>query len=133
MTTLHHLAVTAIDLPKSAEFYDAVLGEIGYSRGMTTDRLCTWHGPEPEILVYTAEGDDRSPHRHGRPGWQHAAFAVADRETVLAVHKAVTTGGWIVVHEPRDYPEYSDGYFAVFVEGPCGVRIEVAHIPSAAS
>ncbi len=129
MTTLHHLAVTALDLPESARFYDTVLRELGYTRGYTSDRLCTWHGPAPEILVYTAEADDRSPHTHGRPGWQHAAFAVEDRGTVLDVHKAVTDGGWTVVHEPREYPEYADGYFAVFVADPCGVRIEVLHTP----
>lgn len=128
--SLHHLAVTALDLKRSALFYDAVFGVLGYSRGLTDDELCTWHGPGPELLVYPAEGTDRTPHQHGRPGWQHAAFSVDDRETVLAVHKAVDSGGWTVVHEPQEYPHYSPGYFAVFVEDPSGIRFEVAHIPT---
>jgi catechol 2,3-dioxygenase-like lactoylglutathione lyase family enzyme len=132
-TTMHHLALTAVDLVESGSFYDAVLGELGYARSHTSDKLCVWHGPTPEILLYAAEGDDRSHHRHGRPGWQHAAFAVSDRQTVLAVHKAVEAGGWTTVHPPREYPDYSDGYFAVFVEDPAGLRIEVAHIPSPTS
>lgn len=50
---------------------------------------------------------------------------------MLAVHKAVLAGEWTVIHEPHEYPEYSEGYFAVFVEDPDGIRIEVAHIPVA--
>jgi predicted enzyme related to lactoylglutathione lyase len=48
---------------------------------------------------------------------------------VLAVHDAITAGIGQVVHAPREYPEYSEGYFAVFVEDPDGLRFEVAYIP----
>lgn len=129
MTTLHHLCMTTSQMPEATRFYDAVLGPLGYSRELSTDRLSTWHGQAPEILVWAVEGDNAAPHTFGRPGWHHAAFAAEDRDAVLAVHKAVVCGDWTVVREPREYPEYSDGYFAVFVEDPDGLRIEVAHIP----
>lgn len=129
MTTLHHLAMTTSQMDEAARFYDDVLGLLGYERGITSERLCTWHGKAPEILLYTAEGADMSPHTHGRPGWQHAAFQVEDQSVVLSVHDAVKAGNWRVVHEPREYPDYGKGYFAVFVEDPDGIRIEVAYIP----
>ncbi|WP_063128695.1 VOC family protein [Nocardia fusca] len=99
--TLHHLALTTADQAKAAPFYDAVFGILGYSRGYTSDRLCTWGGPGPELLLYIVEGDDAAPHTHGRPGWQHGAFSVDDRATVDAVHTAVLDGGWTVVHGGR--------------------------------
>jgi catechol 2,3-dioxygenase-like lactoylglutathione lyase family enzyme len=126
--TLHHLAITATELRKSAPFYDAILGTLGYHRHITLDTICTWIGPEPEILLYPVEGGDRTPHQHGRPGWQHAAFSTEDRDTVHAAYRAALDGGWTVVHPPTEY-DYSPGYFAVFVEDPDGVRLEIAHIP----
>lgn len=130
MPSFNHLALTTADQDKSAPFYDTVFGLLGYTRGITSDRLCTWGGPGPELLVYSVEGDDIAPHTHGRPGWQHGAFSVDDRATVDAVHTAVIEGGWTVVHEPREYPDYAVGYYATFVEDPDGIRWEVAHIPT---
>ncbi|USY17810.1 VOC family protein [Nocardiopsis exhalans] len=131
MTMLHHLALTTSRMAESRRFYDAVLLPLGYERGSCNDKLSTWHGPHPEILLFEVEGEDSSPHTLGRPGWHHASFSVTERESVLRVHEAVASSGWTVVHKPREYPEYSEGYFAVFVEDPDGIRIEVAHIPVA--
>ncbi|MFI7524503.1 VOC family protein [Nocardia salmonicida] len=130
MLTLDHLGITTADQAKSAPFYDAVLSLLGYSRGITSESLCTWTGPGPEILLWNAEGDDTSPHTHGRPGWQHGAFRVDDRALINAVHTTVLDGGWTVVHEPRTYPDYADDYYAVFIEDPDGIRWEIAHIPN---
>lgn len=132
MPSLHHLALSATDLAKSGPFYDAVLNLLGYRPGSTGDALRTWIGPDsaPEILLWAAEGDDRSRHTHGRPGWQHAAMHVDDRATVDAVHAAVLAGGWTVVHAPREYPGYADDYYAVFITDPDGIRWEIAHIPT---
>jgi catechol 2,3-dioxygenase-like lactoylglutathione lyase family enzyme len=30
---------------------------------------------------------------------------------------------------PRDFPEYSPGYYAVFFEDPDRLKLEVAHVP----
>jgi catechol 2,3-dioxygenase-like lactoylglutathione lyase family enzyme len=130
MLTLHHLAVSTADQAKTAPFYDAVLGRLGYARGYTSDELCTWVGPSPEILLYITEGDDTSPHTHGRPGWHHAALQTDTRDQVDAIHEALLSGGWDVVHAPKEYPDYSDGYYAVFANDPDGVRWEFAHIPT---
>jgi predicted lactoylglutathione lyase len=34
------------------------------------------------------------------------------------------------VFEPREYPEYAAGYYAVFVEDPDGSRWEFLHAPN---
>lgn len=129
---IHHIALSAADLTTGAAFYDTVFREIGYRRGHTSEDLCTWVGAEPEILLYAAAGSDAVRHRHGAPGLQHAAFEVSDRATVLAVHKAATDGGWTVIHPPKLY-DYSEGYFATFLEDNDGSRWEFAHIPTPTS
>ena len=130
---IHHLALTAVDVEKAARFYDAVFGDVlGYQRGHTSDRLITWTGPgpEPEILLYVVEGDDTAPHRHGRPGLQHIAFEVTSRDTVDAIHAAAVMGGGTVIHAPQEYPEYSPGYYATFLDDADGSRWEFTHIPA---
>jgi catechol 2,3-dioxygenase-like lactoylglutathione lyase family enzyme len=131
-STLHHLALTAADLTKTGEFYDEVLGAVGYTRSHTGETFCMWGGQHPEILLYAVEGEDSSPHRKGSPGLQHLALEVPDRATVDAVHEAAVAGGWDVVFPPQLYPGYAEGYYAVFVEDPDGSRWEVAHIPNPA-
>jgi catechol 2,3-dioxygenase-like lactoylglutathione lyase family enzyme len=129
MTTLHHLAITAADFDTGREWYNAFLGALGYQPGHVGDTVCTWGGQQPEILLYPAEGVDLSPHTHGRPGWQHAAMLVADRDTVEAAHNAAKDVNGTVVHPPQEY-DYMPGYYAVFVEDPFGVRWEVFHAPT---
>jgi hypothetical protein len=48
--------------------------------------------------------------------------------SVLLVQASITAI-WTVVHPPTEY-DYSEGYFAVFVEDPDGTRWEFAHIPT---
>lgn len=127
---LHHIALTAADLAKTAEFYDATLGPLGYRRTHNYESIVVWGGQEPEILLYPVEDEDTSPHRKGRRGLQHLALEVSDRETVERIHDAVVAGGWRVVFSPREYPDYADGYFAVFVEDPDGSRWEFLHTPT---
>ena len=126
---LHHVALSVADLTKSTEFYDAVLGPLGYRRTHTFESICVWGGQEPEVLLYPIEDLDTSPHRKGRAGLQHLAVEVTDRQTVEDVHNAVVTGGWTVVFPPREYPDYAPGYYAVFVEDPDGSRWEFVHCP----
>jgi hypothetical protein len=35
-----------------------------------------------------------------------------------------------MIHPPRDYPQYSPGYYAVFFEDPDGLYLEFAYTPS---
>ncbi|MFG2044544.1 VOC family protein [Dactylosporangium sp. NPDC048998] len=126
--TVHHVALSAADLSRSGAFYDVLLGELGYRREHTSDELLVWAGPGPEILVYPVEGDDATPHTHGRPGLQHLALRVDATAVVDAVDRAVGAAGGAIVHPPRRYPEYPfPGYYAVFCADPDGSRIEILY------
>ncbi|MFG2434643.1 VOC family protein [Streptomyces sp. NPDC048508] len=126
---LHHVALSAADLTKSTEFYDAVLSPLGYKRTHTFDSICVWGAQEPEVLLYPTEDSNTSPHRKGRAGLQHLAIEVIGRHIVDDVHNAIIAGGWTVVFPPREYPDYAPGYYAVFVEDPDGSRWEFLHCP----
>lgn len=114
----------------SRRFYDSVLEALGYSRSLTADGICAWTGAGTEILVYVCPPDQRAPeHRLGNPGWHHAAFATNRRDIVDRVHEVVAAGGYRVLNTPREYPQYSEGYYAVYFEDPDNLKLEVAFIP----
>ncbi|MFC4044484.1 VOC family protein [Dactylosporangium siamense] len=100
------------------------------SSGLTSPLV--YVGDGPDVLVYAEEGGDTNPHRHGRPGLQHIAFAVDSPGIVNAAHQAAVDAGGAVVHEPQIFP-YIPGYHAAFVEDPDGSRIEIVHIPACAA
>ena len=54
----------------------------------------------------------------------HLAFTAADVDTVHAFHAAATELGAETLHEPRHWPEYHPGYYAVFVRDPDGNNVE---------
>jgi predicted lactoylglutathione lyase len=60
----------------------------------------------------------------------HIAFGAANREAVGAFFKAAVARGAEVLHEPRVWPEYHDGYYGAFVRDPDGNNVEaVCHLP----
>ena len=134
MTNIHHLAFTASNIKISSTFYDAVLEPLGYKRHLTKDTICTWLGEMPEILLYASRPEGRqSTHETYAPGIHHISFQVKDRDTVNAVFEAVKKLRAHILDEPREYPNYSEGYFAVFFLDPDGVNLEVVHIPNPTS
>ena len=54
----------------------------------------------------------------------HVAFSASDRATVDTIHAAARELEAEVLHEPREWPEYHPGYYAVFVRDPDGNNIE---------
>ena len=79
---------------------------------------------EAELILFPAREPDAAPHRHGRVGWQHLAFAVGSRAEVDRLHAIALAAGWTAVRDPKLYPRFSERYYASFVEDDSGIRIE---------
>lgn len=62
----------------------------------------------------------------------HVAFTAPDWDAVDAVHEAAREAGAQVLHEPRVWPEYHEGYYGVFVRDLDGNNVEAVHHTSAA-
>lgn len=54
----------------------------------------------------------------------HVAFSVADASTVDAWFAEGVACGAKVLHEPRTWPEYHEGYYGTFVRDPDGNNVE---------
>ncbi|MFS0852922.1 VOC family protein [Microbacterium sp. 179-I 3D4 NHS] len=132
MTLLDHLGISVDDLERGRAQFHPVLTALGYRSGFEDDHSLSWNQDgETEIILYKAWEDDSGPHRHGRVGWQHLAFATGSRAEVDRLHEVALAAGWSAVRDPKEYPRYTDRYYASFVEDADGIRIEFMHNPPA--
>lgn len=122
---LDHLAVQVADVAAACEFYLSTLGPLGIREAMRYERadgvvvgLC---GPDgfPRFWLGPLDGD----------GFRetHIAFTAPDRSAVDSVYAAALSVGADVLHPPRVWPEYHDGYYGVFLRDLDGNNVEAVH------
>ena len=129
---VYHLHLNVRDASVSLPFYRAVLGHLGWAASYEARNVLAMTNGTTDFWFFEAAGKRRThaPHRKN-PGLNHVAFRVTSRADVdrfqsefLAARKiAALYGG------PREYPEYSPGYYAVFFEDPDRLKLEVVHVP----
>ncbi len=130
MATFDHLGLTVDDVPKASAQLNPVMEALGYVRAHDAVDLAFWQkSGEPEVLLYPAREEGTGPHRHGRVGWQHIAYAVDSREEVDRLHDIALAAGWSAVRDPKEYPRFAEHYYASFVEDDNGIRFEFMHNP----
>lgn len=129
MPIFDHLGITVHDLPRSTVQFDAVMQALGFTREDAVGSVSWWKDDETELILFPSREEGTGPHRHGRVGWQHLAFAVDSRAEVDRLHGIALGGGWKAVSEPKLYPRFNERYYASFVEDDSGIRIEFMHNP----
>ena len=118
-----HVQLVVRDLAASAEFYRAVLGELGIAV-TDTGAGCFF---ADELVVSALDSPTASGVLTGR---QHLAFQAKDRATVDAFYAAAMAAGGRDNGGPGLRPHYHPNYYAAFVFDPDGNNIEaVCHKP----
>lgn len=128
MALFDHIGISVRDLATSTAQFNPVMRLLACTREDAVGSV-SWYRGEEELILYPARDDHDAPHRTGRVGWQHLAFAVDSREDVDRLHHAAIAAGWTAVREPKPYPRFSDRYYASFVEDDNGVRLEFMFNP----
>ncbi len=123
---LGHLGLGVPDLARAKEYYDALVPLIGYEPFFATEDQFSYQPvdgkPGTRLFFYPAlESSDYTRHRSGL---QHLAFIVKTRAAVHAVHDWVVSRGDEVLHPPKEWPEYHEGYYATFWLDPHGFMLE---------
>lgn len=121
---IDHVSIRVRDLKKSAAFYEAALGAIGYKK---------LEGEFDGAVGFAVEGpDDKSGSvwlvQEGRddPLTQniHVAFGVPDVETVKKFYAVALAAGGRDNGAPAKCLEYGEQYYGGFVFDPDGNNIE---------
>ncbi|MDH6198265.1 catechol 2,3-dioxygenase-like lactoylglutathione lyase family enzyme [Mycobacterium frederiksbergense] len=118
---IDHFGINCSDFSKATEFYDTVLGVLGYTRQLDYG-VAIGYGREgrPAFWIGDASaGDAAGPNRE-----IHVAFQAADVDAVTAFYDAALALGAESLHAPRLWPEYHPGYFGAFVRDPEGNNVE---------
>ena len=128
---VHHIDLTVSDLGRSGRFYDAVLGFLGYRRGHRGETWIDWDMGAPHcassIAIRLARTD--RPHDRYSCGLHHLAWVGESRDDVDRLHKLLVGIGAAVLDPPADYPQYRQGYYALFFADPDGLKLEFVHTP----
>ena len=121
---IDHLVIRVKDFERSKAFYDIVLGCLGFKRKYTFGKTSGWSNGKTLFWIGEADAEGRRhPHRIGNIGFHHYAFELGSGPTSTS-----STGPGEarlnVVDPPADYPDYGEGYYAVFFLDPDGLKLE---------
>lgn len=121
---IDHVSIRVRDLKKSAAFYEATLGAIGYKRLIgdfgETAAFAIEHDEVGKGSVWISEYS----HKKGLTQNMHVAFAVPDIESVKRFYDAAMAAGGRDNGAPGLCPEYGSEYYGGFVFDPDGNNVE---------
>lgn len=118
-----HVSLQCDDLDASRRFYETLLGPLGITVVMEFGDVLALGGPDGAPKFWLGKQTTGGTQRE-----IHIAFTAPNRATVDTVHRTARELGAEVLHEPKEWPEYHPGYYAVFVRDPDGNNVEaVSH------
>lgn len=123
MSVISHITLGTNDKPRSARFYDSVLGVLGFERlPKPPEKPLAYEkdGAMPTIYLYTP--DDGRPATWGNG--THVAFVAASRAMVRAFHEAALGHGGTCEGPPGERPHYGPNYYAAYVRDPDGNKLQ---------
>ena len=125
---IDHLAIRVSDLERSKQFYDRLLGFMGFVREWEFGEVVGWNNWETMFWITQVdpEGMDH-PHRTGDIGYHHYAFELESAAQVDDLYAFLREEGVEIVDPPAAYPSYGEGYYAVFFLDPDGLKLEAMH------
>lgn len=136
--SINHIGIVVSDLPRALEFFAPMLRFLGYEVG----EIMHYPPAQTELVVnLNAENSiafniwqakpGLKDHRFAiyEPGLHHVAFNVATHAQIDEIAKLAPTWGGEILDGPGEFPFGLGGYYAVYVKGPDGLKLEFVHQP----
>ena len=127
--TLAHVDLVVGSLDRSLPFYRGLLGPLGFDQafeieGERGERVVYLDGQGTEFLIGLRERQVDTRHDRYAVGLHHLAVTAPSREVVDERAEWARANGAQIESEPREY-SYSEGYYAVFLHDPDGIKLEI--------
>jgi catechol 2,3-dioxygenase-like lactoylglutathione lyase family enzyme len=123
---IDHIGIGVPDLVEAQRYYDELMPILGLTQWFPTASDEFNYGPDgaagSQIFFYQALEPDQ--HSSRGTGLQHLAFMVSTRAIVREAHDWATSKDAVIVHAPREFPEYGE-HFATYFLDPHGFMLEV--------
>ncbi len=139
---LCHVEFAVLDYDVSIAFYDAMFGWLGYSSFSSLNMeyqsiyyMTRYVNPHSYIGIQPARTGGRLTHKDQAVGINHIALWARNKKEVDRFHREFLIERDIpVTDEPKEYPQYWPGYYAVFFDDPVnGIHWELAWVPKVPS
>lgn len=132
MNPISHLTLGANDAQKAADFYDAVLGVLGWTRipkppGKPA-AYCK-NGAPPHVYLYPPENGLPATWGNGA----HIAFVADSREDVRKFYAAAIRIGGTDEGAPGLRPHFGENYYAAYIRDLDGNKLQAVCYSSADS
>lgn len=127
---LDHVDLSVSDVDRSTPLYDCLLTTLGFVRvdSAPPDRA-RWQLAGSHFSIEIRPVTQSGSYRRGAAGLEHVAFRAASPADVDAVFEVLQRDGFEVREPPQLYTgaSYTDGYYALGLEDPDGIHLEVVH------
>lgn len=120
---VHHIELYVRELERSAEWWGWLLEALGYAPYQVWDEGISWLLGETYLVLVQAPIDDEVDRR--RPGLNHLAFHAGSREEVDLLTDAVRSRDERVLYEDRHPYAGGEAHYALFLEDPDGIKVEI--------
>ena len=125
---IDHLAIRVSELERSKHFYNKVLGFMGFELEWEFGKVAGWNNGETMFWISEADAKGkRRKFRLGNVGYHHYAFELAARAEVDAIYAFLQAWKVAIADPPADYPDYGEGYYAIYFLDPDGLKLEAMH------
>ena len=123
---LGHLGLNVPDLDRARSYYGVLMPLFGFELFVDAEDQFAYMpvGGRRGTLLFFYRASEDGAYSRVRPGLQHLAFIVPDRQAVIDVHETAMSLGSTKVHTPQQWPQYPPPYFAAFWLDPFGFMIE---------
>ena len=129
---IYHVEINVSDFDKSGKFYDGFPTWLGYKKIGSWKIGAGWGIKGCNVWVFQVKERFATNGFHRqRVGLNHIAFHADSRNAVDEFYRdhlkperiPVLYGG------PKEYSEYSKGYYSVYFEDPDRIKLEFAYVP----
>ncbi len=117
---IDHISIGVRDVTRAKEFYDAVLGPVGYACLSESDESLGYGKERAAFWIIASQSPVPPDPRSGL----HFCFVAPTRASVDAFHRAALGHGGHDNGKPGLRADYGENYYAAFIVDPDGYRIE---------
>ena len=125
---IDHIYFTVRDLKRSESFYDRLMPALGFRKNefaLRGERHVQYYNRHFGLVLRPAHSGTPA-HDPYAPGLHHLCLRVEGRTEIDAIADRLRNLG-IEAESPRLYPDYAPDYYALFLQDPDGLRLEITN------
>jgi catechol 2,3-dioxygenase-like lactoylglutathione lyase family enzyme len=125
---LHHVELWVPDLPRALASFGWLLGELGYTSFQDWPGGHSWQLGATYLVVEASPDRSAADHDRCRPGLNHLAFHIADRDHLDRLVTQAPEHGWTLMFTDRHPNAGGPDHLAGYLENADGFEVELVVI-----